>query len=169
MSRMLNSVTHVLFVSREDACRGLLAEACLRQLGGKKFKVYSCGVPGLIADSPHGWTRVALLTAGIPGDNLQCKGWTEFSRNGAPKMDFVIALDRETANQHPSWKGQPETALWEYAAIDVQKNGGGNQAALDTLQTLHSLRRRIELLVSLHSRVRHRSELRHDLRDLGYA
>lgn len=165
---MLKSVTQVLFVSRENSCRSLLAEACLRHLGGDEFKVYSCGVPGWIAEAPHSWTLSALIKTGIPSDGLRCKGWMEFTRNGSPMMDFVIGLDRETANIHPIWKGQPETALWEFPAVDVRKKGGGNSAGIATLQTLHSLRRRMELLVSLHSRVKHRAELRHDLRDLGY-
>jgi len=37
-----------------------------------------------------------------------------------------------------------------------------------TLNTLHSLRRRIELLVSLHSRGVDRADLRHDLRDMAH-
>ena len=92
----------------------------------------------------------------------------EFTRNGAPKMDFLIGLDRGTAHQHPSWKGQPETALWEFEAVDASGKGWGNSAGIETIRTLHALRRRIELLISLHSRVQHPSELRHDLRDLGY-
>jgi len=100
--------------------------------------------------------------------DLRCKGWVEFTRSGAPKMDFVIALDAETAGEHPLWIGQPETALWEYPAVVVRKKHSETDAGIAALHTLHSLRRRIELLVSLHSRVRSRSELRHDLRDLAH-
>lgn len=110
---------------------------------------------------------LALQTAGIPTDRLVCKPWTEFTRNGAPKMDFVIALDAGTAPDHPIWNGQPETALWDYPSLEPKKSKHGD-TGIAAVQTLHSLRRRIELLVSLHSRVQRRSDLRHDLRDLAY-
>jgi protein-tyrosine-phosphatase len=165
---MHSSVTNVLFVSRDNACRSLLGEACLRHLGGKKFKAYSCGVPTDIAERPHSWTLLALQTAGMSTADLRCKGWTEFTRNGAPKMDFVISLDAQTAEEQPSWLGQPETALWEYPAVVVRKKNTEKDAGIAALHTLHSLRRRIELLVSLHSRVRNRADLRHDLRDLAH-
>jgi len=164
---MHRSVTNVLFVSRENAARSLLAEACLIHLGGNKFKAYSCGVPLLSHGQPKDWTLLALQTAGISATSLQCKTWTEFTRSGAPKMDFVIALDASTAHQHPSWPGQPETALWAFEPFVLRKNNGA-AVGLETLQTLHSLRRRIELLLSLHSKGKTRSDLRDDLRDLGY-
>jgi arsenate reductase len=162
------SVSQVLFISRENACRSLLAEACLRHLGGKKFKVYSCGVPFSLSDHPNSWAVLALQTAGIPTQGLRCKSWAEFTKSGAPKMDFVITLDAETARDHPSWPGQPETALWEYPMIAEGKKYVTAAPAIAAMNTLHSLRRRIELLVSLHSRVSSKSELRHDLRDLAH-
>jgi hypothetical protein len=122
----------------------------------------------LIADAPQSWALMALMNTGIPSNDLRCKSWMEFTRNGAPTMDFVIGLDRDTAHKHPSWKGQPETALWEFDRVDVRAKGQGHSTGIETLQILHALRRRLELLVSLHSRVQHPSDLRHDLRDLGY-
>jgi protein-tyrosine-phosphatase len=165
---MQNQVSHVLFVSRENACRSLLAEACLRHLGGKKFKVFSCGVPNKVSERPQSWTLLALQTAGIVSTDLRCKPWTEFTRGGAPKMDFVIALDAKTAGDHPSWPGQPETALWEYPAVGTQPSVSKLDPGIEAVNVLFSLRRRIELLVSLHSRAGSRAELRHDLRDLAH-
>lgn len=156
-----------MFVSQDNASRSLLAEACLRHLGKSKFRVFSCGVPALSNGHPTDWTLLALKTAGIPTDGLRCKGWTEFTRSGAPHMDFVIALDEATADLHPMWPGQPETALWAYAPL-VRKKNAGTDLAVATLQTLHSLRRRIELLISLQSRGVSRSELRLDLRDMAH-
>ena len=164
---MHRSVTKVLFVSKENACRSLLAEACLRQLGKDKFKVFSCGVPSAIAASPCTWTLAALQTAGISTSGLKCKPWTDFASNGSTRMDFVITLDAETASEHPAWVGQPVTALWEYPSLAARKIGQNN-LELEALQTLLSLRRRIELMVSLHARSKTRSDLRHDLRDMNH-
>lgn len=164
---MHRSVTNVLFVSETNACRSLLAEACLRHIGKNKFRVFSCGVPSRVAEAPSSWTLLALQTTGIVGADLRCKSWAEFTRSGAPRMDFVIALDAGTAELHPMWPGQPETATWDYPAL-AQKKGKGADVAIATVQTLVSLRRRLELLVSLHSKGHSRAELRHDLRDLSY-
>jgi arsenate reductase len=164
---MHRSVTKVLFVSKENAARSLLAEACLRHLGKANFRAYSCGIPALSNGQPKSWTLLTLQTAGMSIDGLRCKGWTEFVRSGAPKMDFVISLDEDAENQHPLWLGQPETAVWAYPPLEQPKRSGMD-VALATLQTLHSLRRRIELLICLHSKAAKRSDLRHDIRDMAH-
>jgi hypothetical protein len=65
------------------------------------------------------------------------------------------------------WPGQPETALWAVPAL-IQRKNNSTDVAIATLQTLHSLRRRIELLVSLHSKGKQRSDLRQNLRDMAH-
>jgi arsenate reductase len=164
---MHKSVTRVMFVSKENAARSLLAEACLRHLGKSQFRAFSCGVPAFSKGQPNEWTLLTLKTAGIGIEGLHCKGWSEFLRNGAPRMDFVISLDKESASEQPMWPGQPETAVWAFPAL-VQRKNNSTDVAIATLQTLHALRRRIELLVSLHSKGKQRSDLRHDLRDMAY-
>lgn len=164
---MTRRTANVLFVSVENSCRSLLAEACLRHVGRSSLKAFSCGVPTQIADAPSPWALLALQTAGIPSDGLECKAWTEFFKSGAPKMDFVIALDAETAESHPAWRGQPETALWAYTRI-AKGTARGAEKSVAAIHTLMSLRRRIELLVSLHNRAGKHSDLRHDLRDLAH-
>jgi arsenate reductase (thioredoxin) len=159
--------TNVLFLSRENACRSLLAEAYVRHLAVPYLKAYSCGVPHSIAERPNGWTLLALQTAGISDHDLWCKGWTDFTRNGSLKMDFVIGLDAATAVEHPSWPGQPVTALWDYPAV-TKKQKHSLSPDLSAIQTLHSIRRRIELLSILVARSSTREDLRHDLRDLAY-
>ena len=91
-------------------------------------------------------------------------------RSGAPKMDFVIALDAATVGEHPMWPGQPITALWDYAAVNAApaKSGRGAAAGIAAVQTLVSLRRRVELLACLQSRALKRVDLEHDLRDLAH-
>ncbi len=70
-------------------------------------------MPGQVPDKPFGWTLLALQTAAIPAGDLQCKPWTEFTRNGAPRMDFVVSLDLLSFALHPPWPEQPITALWD--------------------------------------------------------
>ena len=164
---MHRSISNVLFVSEENGCRSLLAEACLNHLGKGKLRAFSCGVPGQVTEKPFSWTVLALQTASIPTTNLRCKPWTEFTRNGALKMDFVVALDNDSFTSHPIWPGQPVTALWDYEHIEGRSKRR-TDAGISALQTLMSLRRRIELLVSLHARAKTRGDLQHDLRDLSH-
>ncbi|NVO05151.1 MAG: hypothetical protein HXX19_04040 [Rhodoferax sp.] len=162
-----NTATSVLFVGRENAARSLIAEACLRHLGKERFQVYSCGMPGKTLDKPSDWVLMALRQAGIATEGLQCKDWSAFARRGALPMDYVVALDETATRAHPPWPGQPEQALWSYAPLIDKKRTGMDQG-LAAIQTLHSLRLRIELLVNLHARAASPQDLRHDLRDLAH-
>ena len=164
---MPRRTANILFVSVENSCRSLLAEACLRHLGQGSIQAFSCGIPYQTAAAPSPWALLALQTAGIPSDGLECKGWTGFFRSGAPKMDFVITLDAETAEHQPAWRGQPETALWAYQRL-AASNAPRMENSVVAIHILMSLRRRIELLVSLLNRADQHSDLRHDIRDLAH-
>jgi arsenate reductase len=84
-----------MFVSKENAARCLLAEACLGHLGKSLFRVYSCGIPAYANGQPNEWALLTLKTAGISTEGLHRKDWSEFLRNGAPRMDCVTSLDEE--------------------------------------------------------------------------
>lgn len=163
----MRSTVHVLFVSCENAARSILAEACLNQLGGGRFKAFSCGMPGLAGGTVHPAVLEVLASAQIPADGVFSKPCDNFTRNGAPRMDFVIALDPDSVLQHPRWPGQPMTAVWSYPAIL-----SGGRADLDikrlALHTLYSLRRRLELLIALPMHGADRAALRDDIRDMAY-
>lgn len=145
-----------------------MAEACLRQLGGAMFQVFSCGVPDYVVDKADSTALAALATGGFKTDGLTPKDWSEFSRQMGKPMDIVIALDADTKSLHPMWPNQPETALWDYPALDKRKGLSTSDRDIRMIQTLHSLRRRLELLVSLRQKVRHHAELRHDIRDMAH-
>jgi len=164
---MHRTVTNVLFVSTENACRSLLAEACLNYLANGKIRAFSCGVPSKAAAKPLSSTTLALATASIPDTGLTCKSWVEFSKPGSVRMDFVIGLDAATYTTHPAWPGQPVTALWDYPAISG-KNKRRLDPGIEAVQALLSLRRRIEFLVTLHGKGKRYSDLEHDIRDLTH-
>jgi protein-tyrosine-phosphatase len=154
------------FVSQENACRSLLAEACLNHLGKGRLKAYSCGEPARGAETPNSATFLALQTAAISSIGLTCKAWTMFTRNAAQRMDFVIGLDDETYGKLPAWPGQPVTACWDYPPITGKKKQV--DSGLAAVQTLLSLRLRIELLLSLHASSKSPADLQHYLRDLSH-
>jgi arsenate reductase len=164
---MQTKPTRVLFVSKNNAARGLIAEACLRKLGGSLFQVFSCGVPEMIYGKADPSAIAALVTAGFDTSDLYPKDWGEFRSHNVKAMNIVITLDAEVQKLQPIWPGQPETALWEYSALD-RCDQGSKDMDIRTIHVLHSLARRLDLLVNLRKRVHHHTELRHDIRDLAH-
>jgi hypothetical protein len=98
---------------------------------------------------------------------LTCKSWAEFSKPSSVRMDIVIGLDAATYASHPAWPGQPVTALWDYPEVG-SKSKKTLDPGIEAVQTLLSLRGRIEFLATLHARGRRHSDLEHDIRDLTH-
>lgn len=104
----------VVFVSRRNSLRSILAAACLSHLGHQRFSVYSCGQPGQIARAVHPAALGALSSASIPLPRSDLRSWDKFTRSGVPWLDFVITLDSSTVLSQPRWPGQPDAAVWPY-------------------------------------------------------
>lgn len=157
----------VIFVSRRNSLRSILAEACLAHLDPQRFSASSCGQPGQVAREFHPAAIAALHGASMPVPTHAPRGWDELARSNGMVAEFVITLDAATESRQPSWPGQPDGALWAYPDV-----AGGNddpgKVAHDALQLLFSLRRRLELLVSLPLHGGDRAAVRSDVRDLGY-
>ena len=159
----------VLFVSQRNSLRSLLAQACLNQMGAGRFLAFSCGSGVAPGQQLHPLVATALAAAGISADNLSSKGWNHYERGEGRRMRFVITLSDDLLSRSgPMWPGQPDTAQWSYPdLLDPARAQGVTPQEVQ--QTLYSLRRRIELLVSLPMRNVDAGDLRNDLRDLAYA
>lgn len=157
----------VIFVSRRNSLRSILAEACLSHLDPKRFSAYSCGQPGQVAHAFHPAAIGALKSAGMEVPNRAPRSWDEFARSNSPLADFIITLDAATEPLHPPWPGQPDAALWAYPDV-AAGNDDTEATAHAAIQMLFSLRRRLELLVSLPMHGVDRAAVRSDVRDLGY-
>jgi protein-tyrosine-phosphatase len=155
---------NVLFVSRRNTARSLLAEACLNHLEGKRLKAYSCGAPREVGREPDPHALRALESANIPSAGLASKDWSAFTRPGSRRFDFVIHLAPEVMEIAPPWPRQPVTALWSFADPLALKEDAIYPAMV---QTLFALRRRIELFASLPLDIAERSTLRDDIRSIG--
>ncbi|GAC1600612.1 MAG: hypothetical protein NVS3B2_02940 [Ramlibacter sp.] len=110
-----------------------------------------------------------LRKAGIPSENLSCASWFRFTHSDVKPMRFVITLaDDPITNAAPTWPGQPVTASW--LLPDLLESGRTAPVSfLEVQQTLYSLRRRIELLISLPmTKYGSAADLRSDVRDLAY-
>jgi ArsR family transcriptional regulator, arsenate/arsenite/antimonite-responsive transcriptional repressor / arsenate reductase (thioredoxin) len=90
--------------------------------------------------------RLAALGHDVSG--LRSKSWEVFTRDGAPPMDFVVALcDVPEGQPCPDFGGVALTAQWPLP--DPARFEPGPQRALLVNELYASLRRRIEAFAAL--------------------
>ncbi|MEJ8825731.1 protein tyrosine phosphatase [Variovorax humicola] len=156
----------VVFVSRRNSLRSILAAACLAHLDGARFVAISCGAPGHVAPAVHPAAIDALGTAHIPVPAKEPCSWATILRGPPSRINFVILLDESIETLLPPWPGQPDFATWPFP--DVAAESDPETAARAAIQVLHSLRRRLELLIALTMRGTDRAAIRSDVRELGH-
>ena len=146
---MSTRTINVLFLCTHNSARSILAEATLNHIGGGRFKAFSAGSSPRENQQPNPLGLQVLEHAGIATDGLRSKSWDEFGGVDAPHMDLVITVcDNAAGEQCPFWPGQPATAHWGYA--DPSALEGDDARKLEAFrQTLHAVRRRLDLLMNL--------------------
>ncbi|MEI7969781.1 MAG: arsenate reductase ArsC [Betaproteobacteria bacterium] len=157
---------HVLFLCTANSARSILAEGLMNALGGARgFRAWSAG------SFPRGEVNpLALRTLaeqGIPVDGFRSKSWEEFAGPRAPVMDFVFTVcDQAAGELCPVWPGQPVTAHWgvpDPAAVE-----GVDAVRMKAfLEAFLTLRRRIEIMLSLPIPSLDRMLLQQRVREIG--
>jgi arsenate reductase len=138
---------NVLFLCTGNSARSIMAESILNGKRHPHFTAYSAG------SSPSGSVRPEALKqlqlADLPVDGARSKNWEEFSRPGAPKMNFVFTVcDNAAKEVCPIWPGQPMTAHWgipDPAAV----TGTPEEIERAFREAFITLKRRIDLFLSL--------------------
>jgi arsenate reductase (thioredoxin) len=140
---------NVLFLCTHNSARSILAEALLNHMGQGKFKAYSAGSSPRENQSPNPLALVTLEKARISTAGLSSKSWDVFATPDAPQMDLVITVcDNAAGEVCPYWPGQPATAHWGYA--DPSAGNGSDAEKLEAFsQTLHLIKRRLEIFINL--------------------
>ncbi len=140
---------NVLFLCTHNSARRILAEALLNHMGQGKFKAFSAGSSPRENQSPNPLALVTLQKAGISTAGLSSKSWDVFATPDAPQMDLVITVcDNAAGEVCPYWPGQPATAHWGYA--DPSEGNGSDAEKLEAFsQTLHLIKRRLEIFINL--------------------
>ncbi len=108
---MVEKVYNVLFLSRRNSARSILAEAILNRDGKGRFHAQSAGVALATAIDP---LIIELMqSVRLPVDGLRPKHFQEFAAAGARDLDFVFTLSDTAAGESlPEWPGLPVTAHW---------------------------------------------------------
>lgn len=146
---MQDKPINVLFLCTHNSARSILAEALLNRIGKGRFKAWSAGSSPRENQKSNPMSLQVLETAGIPTAGLSSKSWDEFGKPDAPRMDLVITVcDNAAGEACPYWPGQPATAHWGYP--DPSEVVGTQAEKFEAFRhTLHNMKRRMELLVSL--------------------
>jgi arsenate reductase len=138
---------NVLFLCTGNSARSIMAEAILNGKGMPHFTAYSAG------SHPSGVVRPEALKlielAHLATEGLRSKNWEEFAKPGAPKMNFVITVcDNAAQEMCPVWPGQPTTAHWGVPDPALVK-GSSEQIERAFRDAYLILERRISLFLSL--------------------
>ena len=162
---MSDGAFNVLFLCTGNSARSIMAEGILRKEGAGRFNAFSAGSHPKGAVNPMAIKVLELF--GCPSDGYRSKAWDEFTKPGAPRLDFVFTVcDSAAGEACPVWLGQPMTAHWgieDPAAVegaDIQK-----EAAFVT--AFKSLRNRITVFTALPMRSISAMALQMKLREIG--
>lgn len=156
---------NVLFICTGNSARSILAEGLINAMAAGRFTGYSAGSHP--RGAVHPLALRALASAKVPTDGLRSKSWDEFAKPGTPKMDFVFTVcDQAAGEVCPLWPGQPITAHWgmpDPAAVE----GDDQTKARAFVDTMVTLRRRLELLLALPVHTLGAQAIRRQVQDIG--
>ena len=138
---------NVLFLCTANSARSIIAEALLNGLGGGRFRGYSAG------SAPSGRVNPlaieVLAKNGYSVQGVRSKDVGEFTRDGAPSVDFVITLcDTAAGESCPIFRGRPVQAHWgvkDPAAVE----GSDAEKRRAFAEVLNVLRRRVQNFTGL--------------------
>ncbi len=158
---------NTLFICTGNSARSILAEGLLNGLGNGRFRAYSAGSHP--KGEVHPLARVTLEKLGMPATGYRSKSWDEFTQPGAPEFDFILTVcDNAAGEVCPIWPGKPASAHW--GVPDPAAMRGSDEAKVRAFQDAAiTLKRRIELLLSLPLESLDAMSLQRKLRSIGEA
>ena len=138
---------NILFLCTHNSARSVMAECVVNRLGRGKFVGYSAGSQPSGGLNPFVMTLLERLN--YQTDGLRSKSWDEFATADAPRMDFVITVCDQAADEVcPAWPGQPMTAHWGFPDPSSFK-GTDTETAAFVADVYRMIERRIDILVNL--------------------
>jgi arsenate reductase (thioredoxin) len=163
----MDDTLNVLFLCTGNSARSIMAEAILNSIGKGRFRAYSAGSHPTGNVNPF---ALELLEKNrLATSWVRSKDWNEFSRPGAPSMDFVFTVcDQAAAETCPLWPGQPMSAHWGVSdPAAVQGSDDAKRAAF--LKAYTELYRRISLFTSLPFETLGKLALKQRLDEIGHS
>ena len=156
---------NALFICTGNSARSILAEGILNALGQGQFRAYSAGSHP--KGEVHPLALATLERLQLPAAGYRSKSWDEFVVSGTPVLDFIFTVcDNAAGEVCPVWPGQPMSAHWgvpDPAAVE----GTEEQLRKAFMDAALTLKRRIELFLSLPLQRLDAMSLQHELRSIG--
>ena len=156
---------NVLFLCTHNSARSVMAEALLNVLGRGRFQAFSAG--SMPSGRVNPFAIEMAKTIGYETENVRSKSWDEFATPDAPKMDIVITVCDNAANEVcPIWPTRnghaPAIAHWGFP--DPSMTVGSDDDKRNAFQKVfHAIRAHIQLLVNLPPENRERQALAKEL------
>jgi len=158
-------VFNVLFLCTGNSARSIMAESILNRLGQGRFRGFSAGSHP--KGAVHPFAIELLRRLNFPTESLRSKSWEEFSREGAPALDFVFTVCDNAAHEVcPVWPGQPMTAHWG-VPDPAAAEGTDAERRYAFADAFRMLNNRISVFVSLPIRSLDKLTLQRRLEEIG--
>lgn len=156
---------NVLFLCTGNSARSIIGEALINRYGEGKFIGYSAGSDPKGVVNP--FTMRLLQSLQYDTSGFRSKSWDEFTRPGAPLLDFVFTVcDNAASEVCPVWPGQPMSAHWgvpDPAAVE----GSEAEIAAAFAETYRLLKNRVSPFCALPIQSLDRLSLQTRLTDIG--
>src|SRR5579862_7726640 len=94
---MSDHIYNVLFLCTGNSTRSILAESILRKEGAGRFNAFSAGSHPKGVVNPLALRLLKELN--YPSEGLRSKSWDEFTRRGAPELDFIFTVCDDAAGE----------------------------------------------------------------------
>lgn len=158
---------NVLFICTGNSARSVIAGGLMNEFGKGRFIAFSAG------SQPNGAVHpLALKTLAahnIPTGEFRSKSWEEFAGPDAPGIHLVFVFsvcDQAAREVCPVWPGQPISANW--GIPDPAAVAGDDQAREQAfLNTFITMKRRIQLMLSLPLASLDRVAIQKEIGDIG--
>jgi arsenate reductase len=156
---------NVLFLCTGNSARSIMAEAILNKIGAGKFQAFSAGSQP--KGQVHPETLRLLQSLDYDTAPFRSKSWSEFTKPGAPSLDFVFTVcDNAAGESCPFWPGQPMTAQWG-VPDPAAAEGSPAQVALAFKDVYRMLSQRIGVFAALPIHSLDRLSLQAKLKEIG--
>lgn len=157
---------NALFLCTGNSARSILAEGILNAVGQGRFRAWSAGSHP--KGEVHPLALATLERLNLPTAGYRSKSWDEFVAPGAPVFDFIFTVcDNAAGEACPLWPGKPVSAHWGVPDPAAVKGTEEQQRKAFTDAAI-TLRRRIELFLSLPLKSLDAMSLQRELRDIGH-
>jgi len=136
---------NILFLCTHNSARSILGEVITNILGQNKFIGYSAGSsPGT---KIHPLAKEIATEMGYDPNKLYSKSWDEFIKPDAVKMDIIITVCDNAANETcPIFPGHPMKVHW---GLKDPSNFKKESMKEEFKKTAFNLKKKINLLINL--------------------